>query len=168
MQGKAYWINPMGKILELPVTKHINQVTENPEKFGLTKDYIESTYEKYGEKINQEAKARDEIFLQLFKKGFIRIRLYINKYWSVSLNDFNSRSKKILQKWATVAKKERGAGPFMPVKIGAFKNNKTYSDWTVQDLAQSKHLYEGETSKISPEFVDELPVWKNTLMRTLL
>ena len=166
----AYWINPMGKIMELPVTTHVQQVINNPNRFGLTKQSIEKTFDDFGERLGSESKARDKIFLSLFKKGFIRIRLYTNKYWSVSLSGWNSKSKKVLQKWASIAKKQVGAGPHMPVRIVDFNRTGVIDDYTVNDIASSKHLYESEELEMfhfHPEFVNELPVWKNTLYGVL-
>lgn len=53
-------------------------VISSPEKFGLTREYIEEQYEAYGEKIGTEGKARENIIRKLMFAGFTRIRKYGN------------------------------------------------------------------------------------------
>jgi hypothetical protein len=53
-------------------------VIQNPEKFGLTFDYIKQRFDEYGEKMGQEGKAREEIIMSLLEQGFVRIRKYGN------------------------------------------------------------------------------------------
>jgi hypothetical protein len=151
----AYWINPYGKILDISNSKHITQVIRQPEKFGIRKDDVISTYKKYGEPVGVEGKAREELMLKILDKGFIRIRLYPNKYWSVNVKRWDRRTKKALSKWAEKAKDDKFAGKYMDVKI--VTDNSVISDYNVNDLYLEKHLFEGEEffeKWFKPEFVD--------------
>lgn len=148
----AYWIDPQGRILKLREPLHINQVTSNPEKFGVTKDYILKTYAKYGEKMGTEGKAREEIIKDVLTRGFIRVRLYPNRYWSVTTNRYDSKAKKSLKVWATEAQKERFAGPHMPVKITDLSRERVNDDYTVSQIASGDHLYEEYNDELVRDF----------------
>ena len=152
----AQWINPYGKIIDLGPTKHIDAVISNPEKFMMSRDDIFSTYKKYGERVGQEGKAREEIIVNLLKKGFIRIRLY-NNYWSINVGRWTPQVKKALSKWAEKEKDNKWAGPDMPVVIDM--PNRVIRDYTVKDLYYDKHLYEGET--FFPKWFD--PMWVESI-----
>lgn len=95
----AYWINPRGKIAGVGNT-HIQSVVKDPTKFGLNRSYIEKMYDKYGEMIGQEGRAREDIIRLLIGQGFIRIRKYRNQGYTVSINKLNNKTKDILQLWA--------------------------------------------------------------------
>lgn len=148
-----YWINPYGKILKQANTTHIQAVTKNPSVFGVTRDWVEKIYAKYDESVGTEGRAREEILEYLFKQGYVRIRLYVNKYWSVTLSNFrNRRVKKALSKWAEDAVKDRSAGRFMPVRILDTKTDKLYANWTAEDIMFDKHLFESDDLSHSEEF----------------
>lgn len=76
----AFWIIPKKYLntAQSPVPAvektHIDFVTENPEMFGLTLAEIQETYDKHGEKLRFEGKARDQIIYKLLQKGFVRVR----------------------------------------------------------------------------------------------
>lgn len=96
----AYWISPSNQIIDVP-TNHIDIVIKNPETFGLTLADIQSVYESHGEEIGTEGKAREEIILDLVKKGWIRIRQYRNQGWSVNVNRLTKKIKDNLFDWVT-------------------------------------------------------------------
>lgn len=153
-----YWINPYGKILKQSNTTHIQAVTKNPAVFGVDRKWIEKIYDKYDEPVGTEGGAREEILNHLFKQGYVRVRLYVNKYWSITLSNFrNRRIKKALSKWAEDAVKDKSGGMFMPVRIVDIQTNKLYTNWTAQDIMFEKHLFESDTPDIGllfkPEFV---------------
>ncbi len=154
-----YWINQNGKILRQHNVTHIRQVVNNPKVFGIKRDWIEQVYKKYNEPVGTEGSAREEIMKFIFKKGFIRIRLYINQFWSVTLYNFNRKAKKSLSKWAEDASKENVAGPYMPVKILDLKNDKLTDEYDVNAIKHNEHIYESEelTDDIFlPEIITEL------------
>ncbi|MFW6046366.1 MAG: hypothetical protein ACOCP4_00985 [Candidatus Woesearchaeota archaeon] len=95
----AFWINPKGQIIG-GLKSHIAMVFEKPEKFGLTKEYIDDKYKKYGEQRGVEGKAREEILKELLKEGFIRIRKYRNDDWVININKIGKKNKERITKWA--------------------------------------------------------------------
>lgn len=151
-----YWINPYGKILKQGNTTHIQQVVKNPAVFGVNRPWINKIYKRHDEIVGNEGKAREEIMEYLFKRGFIRVRLYVNKYWSVTLSGWTPRAKKALAKWAEDAQKDKSSGKYMPVKILDTKSDKLYQEWTVEDLLYDKHINEGDEDDLMryrPEIV---------------
>jgi len=128
----AYWINTSGQILEIPASKHIAAVVQQPEKFGLTKEYIQQKFAEYGEPVGIEGKAREEIIRKLVEDGFVRVRLYRN-YWSITINKLDTRTKNILGSWAEIAKENKQAGQYMDVKILELTTDKMHT-MTVRDV----------------------------------
>jgi hypothetical protein len=100
LTGNAYFIHPYkGQVIYVPHS-HISLVISNPEKFNLNFDYIKAIYEKYGEKIGLEGRARREILLDLIDQGFIRIRKYKN-HWKVNVkNLYGDNAAVFLHRWA--------------------------------------------------------------------
>lgn len=96
----AYWISPKNEVINVP-TVHIDTVITNPETFGLTKEGIQKIYDSYGEPLGSEGKAREEIILDLVRKGWIRIRQYRNQGWSVNVGKLSKKVKDNLFDWAT-------------------------------------------------------------------
>lgn len=139
----AYWISPRGEVLPV-MTNHIDIVIKHPEKFGLTLRKIQDTYDKHGERMGMEGKAREEIIIDLLKKGFVRIRRYRNEY-SLNVGKMSKKIKDILQDWAnkllnTGINGMKEKDKYMPIKILGFQDNfqKTV---TIQDVANDV-LYE--------------------------
>jgi len=75
MRYDAYWISPSGQIVpaEGEAISHINMIFKRPEFFGYTRKQLEDLHKKYGERIGQEGKAREEIMCDLLLKVWIRI-----------------------------------------------------------------------------------------------
>lgn len=146
----AYWIDHRGKILNIGSGTHIEQITRHPQKFGISKEAIQSIYKKYNEPMNSEGKAREDIIKQVIRKGFIRIRLYTNKYWSVTVNKLGRREKKALGEWSYEAKKDRTSGPYMPVRILDLETDSLDTSYEVGELG--KLQYE-DVENYKPEFV---------------
>ncbi len=98
-QAEAYWINPDGVIY--PVLKnHISFVIENHNIFGLTLQEITNIYQAEGEPLGLEGIARKEIIIALIRKGWIRIRNYPRKGWTINLRKYSQKEKSILHSWA--------------------------------------------------------------------
>ena len=134
----AYWINPYGQILNIGAGKHITQVTDAPEKFGVTREYLEAKFKEYGEPWGSEGKAREDIIKDIMKKGFIRIRLYPNRFWSIQTWDFNKRTRTALQKWAEEALEDPKAGKYMPVKLVSFAGQWQNTELDITDVYYGK------------------------------
>jgi hypothetical protein len=146
IQG-AFWISPRGEIISSGIN-HIDTVISNSNKFGFTEDEIRKTYEKYGEILTQEGKAREEIIKKLIDKGWIRIRRYPNKFWSININRLNKKNKDFIQDWAEKILKGihgfREQDKYMPVNIQTIKG-KSFS----YDVDKLSHdiLYKMNESK---------------------
>jgi len=153
MQGKAYFIDNRNQILELGHGTHIDVMIQNPAKFGFTISQIKTAYEKYGERVGQEGKAREELIENALKRGFIHIRLYPNRYWSVTVWNYGSREKRVLSEWAFTAEKDKMAGPYMEVRIVAINSGETKRT-SIDELKSG--LYENNQENITKfvEFVE--------------
>jgi len=99
MRYVAYWINPNGEILPVE-THHITNFFHNPQVFGLTRDDVLSSYQKHGERPGIEGKAREELILEVMKRGWIRLR-YVPKEqsWTAQLYGFTEQQKGYLFNW---------------------------------------------------------------------
>lgn len=123
MRGEGIWIAPSGKYIDASIS-HIDTVVKNPNIFGITKDEINKVYDKYGEKYYMEGKAREEIIIDLLKKGFIRIRAYPNRNYTVNVDSMQDKVKRLITNWASdLAYSDTGVlnnvekDVFMPVNI---------------------------------------------------
>ena len=128
----AYWINPYGQILEMKTSTHITEVVKEPEKFGLTKEYIEKKYAEYGEPVGFEGKAREDIMRDVIKQGYIRIRAY-RAFWSVTIYKLDNKTKNSLGAWAEIAKENEQMGSYAPVKILELESDTMHKS-TVRDI----------------------------------
>ena len=99
MRYHAYWISPIGEILPVE-THHVTDFFRYPEVFGLTRDDVLSCYQKYGERLGTEGKAREELILGVMKKGWIRLRYSLKaQSWTAQLSRFTDRQKEYLLNW---------------------------------------------------------------------
>lgn len=142
----AYWISPRGEVIEVD-TNHIDVVIRNPQKFGYTLPEIQAVYDKYGEELGREGKAREDIILKLVEKGWVRIRRYRNEGYSVNIGKMSKKVKDVLFDWAskllnTGIKGVKEKDKYMPVKILGFQDHFSRT-LTIQDVANDA-LYEGE------------------------
>jgi hypothetical protein len=124
----AYWIDPRGNVIPVD-TNHIDVVIRNPETFGLTKEDIEAKYAEYGERMGDEGKAREDIIIDLVKRGWIRIRRYRNRGWSVNVQRMSKKIKDFLFDWSVKITSPEGLfglkerDMYMPVNIISFLDN---------------------------------------------
>jgi hypothetical protein len=140
----AYWISPRGEVLPV-ATNHIDIVIKNPKKFGYTTEKIQDIYDRYEERMGSEGDAREEIIIDLLKKGFIRIRRYKNQY-SLNVGKMTKKVKDILFDWANkllntgiAGQKERDK--YMPINIQGFTDHFNRS-LTIKEIAEDA-LFEG-------------------------
>ena len=99
-QAEAFWarLGSNGiEVYDVSQGTHIGKILDNPELFGLTREQVEETYAKYGERIGLEGKAREEIIKHVAQEGWVRIRHYTgrNDYWSIQADDTEKRKKEI-------------------------------------------------------------------------
>lgn len=65
VQGEAYIVS----------NSHIQSVLANPELFGFTREELTTCFHNHGERIGWEGKARNEILVETFRRGWIRARI---------------------------------------------------------------------------------------------
>jgi hypothetical protein len=139
----AYFISPSGKVIPTK-ENHIRVIIENPKTFGYTSDEIRKIYDKYNEKVGTEGRAREEIILDLVKKGWIRARRYTNQRWSINTNKLNKRVKNILYRFFQSLLKGiagfREKDMYMPVVIQDFYGVNMTS--TVGDIIKDALFFE--------------------------
>jgi hypothetical protein len=148
MHTPAFFISPKGQVIDTEIN-HIATIVANPKKFGLTKDYIQAVYDKHGEKMNTEGKAREEIILRLIKQGWMRIRRYKN-FWSINVNRFNGKVKAELQMWAH---------NLIQGKIPSYKEQDVYMDVRIDDgmkvsTSKIKVMAQGGLREANEKIVD--------------
>lgn len=103
----AYWINPEGEITGAPV-KHILQVLHYPDYFGYTLDGVQNRFKKFGERLGWEGRAREEIFKELFTKGWIRVRKNKDHSISIQTGKYSETEKKYVAELAKIMLKFEG------------------------------------------------------------
>lgn len=150
--SQAYWISPYGEVVEVG-TNHIQLIIQNPKKFGYKKDQIKDIYDKYDEPMGVEGKAREEIILDVVNKGWIRVRRYDNKGYSVNISKMTKKVKDILFDWAykllnTGIKGMKEQDKFIPVNIQGFKDHFN-KNVTIQDVANDILYESGEQFDIT-------------------
>lgn len=95
----AFFLSQTGDLIHVP-HNHISTVIADPERFGLTEEEIQFVYDKYEEPLGLEGQARREILLQIIADGWIRIRRYPNRHWSVTASSVSPTVQELLQGWA--------------------------------------------------------------------
>jgi hypothetical protein len=130
----AYSINPEGEITGVP-EKHINRILDHPEYFGYTRDEVLSRYEKYNEPIGWEGRARDEIFIELFSKGWIRVRKNKDISVSIQTGTYGKKEKAHIKKLALMMLENKVNMQFSAV-ITTFKGGEIRT--SLSDLAKIK------------------------------
>ena len=125
MHGRAFFLSPQGKLIRVG-TSHIAEVIRHPEEFGLSREEIQAAYQKYGEKLGMEGRAREEILSRIIAKGWIRIREYPDSHWSFTLRQLTSPEKGHLRDFAQQLLSRKGAfadsgerppDPHLPVTV---------------------------------------------------
>jgi hypothetical protein len=168
----AFFLSPRGELLQSDA-KHITSIIKNPSKFGLTKKEIDDIYQKHGEKIGTEGNAREEIIERLLKNGWIRIRRYPNKYWSVTIYRMARKLKDMLHDWAnkmlTGVYGFMESDPYMPVKIVS-PIVKYSKEITIKELANVGLYEENEYDSLiyNITFVDKIEDLPDMIVETSL
>lgn len=91
MQKEGFWVRE--KYILKMNEYHIHYIIENPEVFNLSKKEVYDCYEKFGERIGIEGRAREELIKLVTNYGWIRVRHYVRPrdYWSIQCDDINKR-----------------------------------------------------------------------------
>ena len=132
----AFFLSPSGDLIHVPLN-HISTLIADPEKLGVTTEKIQNAYSRHRERIGIEGEARKELLLRIIADGWIRIRRYPNRYWSVIAPSLTPAVRERLRVWA--AELLFGTGGFkeadrhMPVKISTPEGE---TACTIGDLAE--------------------------------
>lgn len=101
MNYDAYWIKINNKRNYGVEIRHIRNVLDNPKLFGFTKKHIINLYDKYDEKYGFEGKARRELFVELFERGWIRLRRQVkNLNWHANVYKIDTKTINRIREWA--------------------------------------------------------------------
>lgn len=129
----AYWISPGGMIRAVGTT-HISEVLNNPVEFGLTEMMVKDTYKKYKEKYRTEGKARDEILLNILKRGWVRIRYNrARDCYNVSVFTLGKKAKEYLFEWAYKMIEMKSERKYSEVYIIAYSSGHDYN-YSMEEL----------------------------------
>lgn len=148
---EAYFISPQGEIIRTPM-KHITSVLTEPEKFGLNKEVIEFIYKRFGERMGQEGKAREEILKLLFNQGWTRLRRYGDNFWTVNVNKLTPKVKGYLSKWAQAMLKGKfGFQDYGSMQVRIDQKGKPLSSSDLETMANNKNFMT-EGKKVNLQF----------------
>ena len=94
----GYWIRPNGEYEKITHAEHILDIKMNPEKFGLTKEFVEEN-------------DRDDVIKEVAKNGWIRVRNHRTRggyTLSVEFHKWSSKARKNVENLLMdlIAKKE--------------------------------------------------------------
>jgi hypothetical protein len=137
----AFFISPEGEIIEVDQS-HIQKVIENPMKFGIDPETIQSKYREFGEPLGLEGNARETILLDLIDRGWIRLRRYPG-YWVINVHDLTHDIQEYLYRWANLVadggEKFMEMDPYMEIQIRSMEPPYLYRT-SVQDLRDGKTI----------------------------
>lgn len=84
-QVRGYWFNTAtGEIRDVTVTRHIDELVNTPEAFGLTQTEVVEAFQRSQETLGTEGKAREELITRAVSStDWVRIREYEGRegYW---------------------------------------------------------------------------------------
>jgi hypothetical protein len=85
---EGYWIKDSDHYEVL--TTHIDFVIKHTELFHVSLEEIKGIFKKHKEHLGFEGKAREEIFTELFRKGWIRVRHKVEHYGELWTFEFTT------------------------------------------------------------------------------
>lgn len=139
-RADAFWFD--GRNVYDTDSTHIRDVLDAPERYGLTKQELVERYKAHGEKIGQEARAREEIILDLTRKNWIRARHYRkpHDYWSLTVGDMR-RQKGQIEDFLFYAMENLDMNILDQLQIVSSETEMTQA-WTFQQGGIQKYLEE--------------------------
>lgn len=117
----GFWVSPKSKIVTV-TTNHIGDIISYPNKFGVTRDYINDVYKRYGERVGQEGEARHEIIEYVLNHGWIRVRRYRN-YWSVTVDELSRPRLRTIRNFVHTLVKDGAMHKYDELRILDMKND---------------------------------------------
>jgi len=103
----------------------------------LTKEEIQTVYDRHGEQMGVEGEARKELLLRIIADGWIRLRRYPNRHWSITAPSLTPAVQEHLGDWAigilVGIEGFKESDRYMPVKLDT-SEGQIYS--TIGELAE--------------------------------
>lgn len=139
-----WWISPESEIVTVNTSTHISEIIAHPEKFGLTREYIEETYKAHGERLGLEGKAREEIMKKVMDLGWIRARDGNGLYMETSNL---SRYKDTIYSAIKTFLSENLMGKFDPVTVVDYRTSEVIRGDSAGDVL--RRVYTGKLRKLN-------------------
>lgn len=149
----GFWLSPRGELIGTS-SVHIQDIINNPSKFGMTDDLIQKTYDKHDEPIGSEGDAREELISMALTRGWIRVRKYArpSTYWSVTVNSLDRKTKENIESWVNAFEKEGIMGRGSEIRVLEMRSDRLkrievadvqkYGLEEEQNIGGDKPLYE--------------------------
>ena len=179
--GAGFWLSPRGELVGTS-SVHIQDIINNPSKFGMTDDLIQKTYEKHGEPVGKEGDAREELISMALTRGWIRVRKYSrpSDYWSVTVNSLDRKTKETIESWVNAFEKEGIMGRGSEIRVLEMRSDRLkrievadvqkYGLEEDQNIGRDKPLYESNfESQPDLELFNESSlsrIWRKTQEHT--
>lgn len=129
MISPGFWLTPAGEMVDVTTRSHVSALIDNPCQCGLTTQAIRAVYRRYREPLYQEGAAREDLIRAVVKSGFVRIRLYPNRYWSITIHQSDESTMAMIRSWAKQVCGYRYSGKYMDVKLFETSTNTvSYTD----------------------------------------
>lgn len=113
---EAYWLNKRGAIIGVPTT-HINYMSQNLNKFFLSREKFVAVHEKYVERLGQEGKAREELMIRALKRGWVRVRFTDRNGWMIQAYKLDKSTRENIWEFVKEMLRTRQAGKYADIKI---------------------------------------------------
>ena len=120
-----WWLSPAGELIEVKAQNHGSDITQDPEKFGITKEDVDSAYERSGEKRGQEGLAREELIKKVMARGWLRVRYDDNNGLYVETGNLD-RYKDVVADAIHTLRETGRVKAFDPVVVVDWRTDKTY------------------------------------------
>lgn len=149
----GFWLSPKGELIGTS-SAHIQDIINNPSKFGMSDDLIQKTYDKYDEPVGKEGDAREELISMALTRGWIRVRKYSrpSDYWSVTVNSLDRKTKENIESWVNAFEKEGIMGRGTEIRVLEMRSDRLkrvevadvqkYGLEEDQNIGRDKPLYE--------------------------
>lgn len=149
----GFWLSPRGEMIGTS-SAHIQDIINNPSKFGMSDDLIQKTYDKYDEPVGKEGDAREELISMALTRGWIRVRKYSrpSDYWSVTVNSLDRKTKENIESWVNAFEKEGIMGRGTEIRVLEMRSDRLkrvevadvqkYGLEEDQNIGRDKPLYE--------------------------
>lgn len=142
--GLGLWLCPAGDCFQVE-QKHVTDLISNAEKFGISKDIVDTLYQQHNEPVGKEEKAREELIALVLSRGWVRIRNYPN-HWSVTVLDPSTAVVDNIRNWVAEFIKRGLMGTHADIKVFDMNTTKSQAHDAI-DIVK-KHALEETTNRV--------------------